>query len=261
MLSTRTVGLRRGLAGLVALTTCLAPAAWAGDDVAVRLDALQAQLDPRAAAALDAIVGLERKLLAARSYLRIGAGLAARWSWTDAQIAAWDGSAEQGRLDAELARVRGEFERSNPGYTLYVNPEVRSLELQLERWNSNESVAIAGTALLETVRAALTDPDFPKGAGLASIQAFRTLLKDSVLEVPPNLAAPGLSLHGQMSAVDFQVQRGHEIVAGTESAEIAEAWESQGWSRRVQAAVAASSKRFKGPLRQPNEPWHYDYVP
>lgn len=246
---------------LALLFSLAATAVRADDDVAARLAAIRAELDPRAAAALERIPDLDRRLLAARAYLRAGAGLAARWSWTDAEIAAYAGSAEQARLDADLALVRREFERSNPGYTLYVNPDVRSLELQLERWNCNESVALAGAALHANVRTALAGSAFPRGDGPASSRALRSLLKDAVLEVPPNLAAPGLSLHGRMGAVDFQVQRGHEIVAGTESSEISATWEAQGWARRLEAAVHAATDRFKGPLRQPHEPWHYDYAP
>ena len=111
-----------------------AACARAGEDaVALHMAAAQGAVDSRAAAVLPRIEGTGRQLLALRSYLSAGPGLAERWSWSDAEIAAWQGSPAQAALDAAIARVRRAFESANPGYSLHVNPEVRSLELQLSR--------------------------------------------------------------------------------------------------------------------------------
>jgi hypothetical protein len=48
--------------------------------------------------------------------------------------------------------VRQAFEAANPGYTLFVNSQVRSLDIQLQHWNENRSVAEAGNQLLEALR-------------------------------------------------------------------------------------------------------------
>ena len=77
----------------------------------------------------------------------------------------------------------------------------------------------------------------------------------------PTLAAPGLSRHGRMQAVDFQVKQGDRTVAGPSYAQVAPVWEGQGWSQRLARAVHATSDRFTGPLATPNEPWHYEYEP
>jgi hypothetical protein len=74
------------------------------------------------------------------------------------------------------------------------------------------------------------------------------------------LAAPGLSLHGQSKALDFQVRAGDRLIAGPDTATVARVWEGQGWASKLAAAINASSKRFKGPLATPNEPWHFEYT-
>ena len=66
---------------------------------------IAAKMDARVAAVLPRIEGAGSKLLALRSYLRSGGHLAERWSWTQEQIAAYEGSIEQQELNAEIQRV------------------------------------------------------------------------------------------------------------------------------------------------------------
>jgi hypothetical protein len=61
-----------------------------------------------------------------------------------------------------------------------VNPEVRSLELQLERWNENESVGGAGAALLEQVRSGCDDTRFPRPRTPQGRERFEQLLSGSM---------------------------------------------------------------------------------
>ena len=84
-------------------------------------------------------------------------------------------------------------------------------------------------------------------------------LRGSALAVPANLAVPGLSPHGQARAFDFQVFRGGQLVAGTDSTRIARDWRDAGWALRVAEAVRTSTA-FVGPLQSPDEPWHYEYL-
>jgi hypothetical protein len=77
----------------------------------------------------------------------------------------------------------------------------------------------------------------------------------------PTLAAPGLSLHGQLRAFDFQIQRGDQTIAGPDSTTIRGVWAAQGWTERLATAVRSASTRLQGPLRTPDEPWHYVYSP
>lgn len=248
---------------LCACVLAAAPArARAGEDaVALHMAAVQGQVDTRAATVLPLIDGTGRQLLALRSYLRAGPGLAERWSWSDAEIAAWQGSPAQAALDAAIARVRSAFESANPGYSLHVNPEVRSLELQVSRWNSNASIAAAAATLAEAAAATAHSAGFPAPGTPLAQAAFGDFLRAwEPIPMPP-LAAPGLSAHGQMRAVDFVVTRGEAIVAGAVTADIPAIWIGQGWSERLKSAVLASGAPFEGPLRFPDEPWHFDYRP
>lgn len=229
--------------------------------LSARLAAVVAQLDPRAQAALARIDDPGRKLLATRAYLRAGSTLDQRWSWTAAQIAAWEQSPARTALEADIDRVRRAFEASHAGYTLYVNPQVRSLDLQLQRWNDNVSVGRAGAHLEATARNATRSPDFPAPGSAAATARFAELLKQHVPQPVPTLAAPGLSAHGRMSAVDFQVRQGGRTVAGPDSSQVASVWIANGWRDRLRAAVKAAGDRFVGPLASPVEPWHYDYRP
>jgi hypothetical protein len=234
-------------------------------DVEARLRAhlrsLHEQFDPRVISALGRIEGLGRKLLAARSYVRAGSSLAERWSWSQDRIDRYEGSALQRALDTEVAKVRAVFEAENPGHSLWVNPQVRSVEQQLQRWNANDSVAAAAESMLSRLRLRIAAPGAPTPGTQAAAKWFADVLSTTAPDPTPTLAAPGLSRHGRMQAVDFQVQRGDRIIAGTSQGDIARAWEAEGWCERLAYAVRKASDRFEGPLGPPNEPWHYEYRP
>jgi hypothetical protein len=229
--------------------------------VAAHLAALHDSLDLRAAAALDRIGSLGPKLLAARSYLRSAAHLAERWSWTQAEIDAYEGSPAQAALDAEISRVREAFEAANAGYTLFVNPRVRSLDVQLQHWNENRSVADAGENLLEALRGIVGAGGFPAPGTQDARTRFSQALKAHQPQPTPALAAPGLSPHGQMHAVDFQVRQGGITIAGPSTEQVQAVWLGQGWRNRLESAIRQASDKFRGPLQNPDEPWHYDYRP
>jgi hypothetical protein len=153
------------------------------------------------------------------------------------------------------------FEAANPGSTLFVNPEFRSLDLQLERWNTNETVGRAGDNLLGAARRILSMP-IQRGDGLGhQSKLLRQLLLEHQPEPVPTLAAPGLSPHGRMRAIDFQVESSGRIVAGTDSAAIDSEWIAEGWKNRLLAAIRSADAGFQGPLATPDEPWHYDFRP
>lgn len=219
------------------------------------------QLDPRVAEVLPRIDGTGRRLLALRSYLRSSNRIAERWSWTQEQIAAYEGSPEHSGLLAEIEKVREAFTRENPGYELWVNPQVRSLDRQLDSWNTNESVTEAAAGLATAADALVVSPSFPAHDPAAARKSLETFLGNFQPAPTPTVAAPGLSPHGQMRAVDFQVHHGDAIVAGPKTATIATEWDAAGWSAKLDAAVRAASSRFVGPLASPREPWHYTYSP
>jgi hypothetical protein len=230
----------------------------AADDSRLNADAasIVAGLDPRVAGSLSRISGLERRLLALRSYLRAGDTLPARWSWSEAEIRAYEQSQEFRDAQAELDRVIEAFAAAFPGYTLYVNRQVRSLDVQIERWNTNRSVEEAAQALLSELRQARPDRSVGRDG-----EWLRRKLTDWTPTVPVTLAAPGLSAHGQSRAFDFQVERGGTLVAGTEAERAAQDWDAAGWTERLKEVIARASTHLRGPLVTPREPWHYVYEP
>jgi hypothetical protein len=90
-------------------------------------------LVPPAVEALALIEKPERRLLAARSYLRAGESLAGRWTWSQERISAYPSTPEGKAAAVDIDAVLSAFAASNPGYTLHVNREARSLELQIQR--------------------------------------------------------------------------------------------------------------------------------
>jgi hypothetical protein len=250
---------------VAAATVVLPQSAHAGEDVDATLaryiESLAADQDPRVADALNRIDGTGRRLLALRSYVRGCADLADRWSWTNEQIAAYEATPEYGELQQEIARVNEEFARENPGFELWVNPQVRSLDIQLEHWNTNESVAVAAANLQAAASELVTSPTFPAAQPARATKALESFLASYDPVPTPTIAAPGLSLHGQMRSIDFQVHQGGRVVAGPTTSTIDTEWDGAGWSAKLDAAVHAASQRFIGPLASPREPWHYTYSP
>lgn len=249
------------LTGLFALVAAMP--ARAADDAALErhMYGIASEQDARVADVLPRIDGPARKLLALRSYLRSSPHLAERWSWTEEQIADYEGSDEHQALQQEIERVRAAFVAASPGYELYVNPAVRSLDTQVASWNSNESVGVAADRLLKGVYELLARPGFPASDPQLARQALEAYLMAYVPEPTPTVAAPGLSPHGQMRAVDFQVEAGGKIIAGPDTKTIDTVWASQGWARKLEAAVRTGTNQFIGPLLLPHEPWHYTYTP
>jgi hypothetical protein len=244
-----------------ALCWIVAPGSYAAGTVEEHLAALRPGLDARVIETLAAIDGTGRQLLAVRAYVRSAAHLEERWSWNDAQIAAYAGSPEKLRLDAALARVRCSFESANPGHTLFVNETIRSLDEQIDKWNRSETVKRAADHMLATIRAEVAAPAFPRANSPEGMSAFRDLLLTFKPVPTPSLAAPGLSLHGRMQAVDFQITAGNRLVAGTDVSSVTETWETPGWKAKLQSAVDEANAGFVGPLKNPNEPWHYEFRP
>jgi hypothetical protein len=230
----------------------------AGGKLGSYMRAAAADLVPEQREALGRVNTDARRLPALRGYLRAGREAMSRWAWSRERIESYEKSPEYAAALAEIEKVRREFEGANPGYTLRVNTQVRSLDEQLSKWNENDSVARAGEELLQSAREELAGPSYAEAPDAADLQRFDRFLRDTTTRVTPTLAVPGLSPHGQSRAFDFQVMRGAQLIAGPSSPG---AWDSAGWTEKVRAAVTRASTKFTGPLASPREPWHYDYRP
>ena len=254
--------IRRAVPNLVALLCVLVGSASADavDPLAPWVDAIAARLDPRVSEGLASIDGSDRRLLALRSYLRSGRQLGEHWSWTEAEIEAYRQTRGYRELQDEIERVRSAFAAANPGYELWVNPQVRSLDVQVRHWNENASVREAAATLAAATRSKIAEPSFGALSPEAAVAALEKFLRDQTPSPTPTIAAPGLSPHGQLRAVDFQVWSNGSVVAGADTGAIAEAWDAAGWTARLEAAVRTASPHFVGPLATPREPWHYTYA-
>jgi hypothetical protein len=251
-----------GIAVLLMVCAWCAPCIGAASSniVSVYLEALAQVLPQPAPGTVAEIEGLPRRVLAIRSYLRVGEQLPLRWSWTEQQTRDFEGSSQHRQLLAAIAAVTARFEAENPGYSLFANTQVRSLELQLQRWNENPGVAQVADQLFARLERELRERKYPQQPDADSLQRCKAFLIGWRPAVAAPLAAPGLSAHGQLRAVDFQVRQGERIIAGTSISAVARDWIQQGWALRLEQAVSSLGNAFTGPLQSPNEPWHYSYT-
>jgi len=214
-----------------------------------------AGLPPAAIDTLHRIVGIDRRLLALRSYLRAGDALSERWSWTQERISAYPATPEGKAAAIEINAVTAAFANSNPGFVLQVNRQPRSLDVQITGWNENGSVGKTAARLRAALERRFTPNSTPLNAEL----------RKALIEWPGGaaaaLAAPGLSAHGQARAFDFQVTRDEQVIAGTDAASAHRQWDAAGWTQKLHAAISIAGNRFVGPLQSPYEPWHYIYAP
>lgn len=252
---------RIGILAIVALLLAPLRMSLASTDDALDkyLQHIAVSLPEKTAATLERIDGTPRRLLAARAYLRAGDTLRSRWSWTTDEIQAHARSPEYRALLDETDRVRKRFESQNPGYTLYANTDARSLELQIVRFNTNKSVGRVAASLHEQVLTELAKPVYGSPDQADAVERFKQFLADWRPPTAAPLAAPGISRHGQLRAIDFQIMKGGAIVAPTETAKVKRSWDAPGWTNKLQTALEGSN--FRGPLQSPYEPWHYEYDP
>ena len=108
--------------------------------------------------------------MALRGYLRAGPDVATRWAWSKAKIEDYLKSTEHALALAEIDKVNTVFAKSNPGCSLHVNTQVRSLDEQIAKWNRSESVGRIGEQLLTRVKQELAFESYAN-ADPAAVQA------------------------------------------------------------------------------------------
>jgi hypothetical protein len=196
------------------------------------------------------------QLLALRRYIRKAKSLDAQWAWDRDQVWKFEHGAESTAVRADIDRVQSAFARLNPGYALGVSP-IRSLARQVAKFKANATVRKAAAGLEQRCLEVLDD--YPDSPDPARTLQFRSYLGQCPVSPEPSSAAPGLSDHGQMHAIDFVVLRtpGQKLIAGTSTATIRDAWDIPGWTDKLRAAVRSAGDVFDGPLKSPREPWHY----
>lgn len=242
------------------VSTDSAPVGFAGN-IDAYVNALAQRIDPKVAGAIDKIDGTPRRLLALRGYLRSRATLKSKWTWNADEIASYKQTAEYRAALAEIDKVKAKFAEQNPGFSIEVNTEIRTLEAQIASWNSTKSVATAAEALFAAVQTELAKPIYKEQPDDDGLELFETFLQNQGVSVSPTVATPGLSQHGQLRAFDFRILQGGQVIATTDSSTVKTVWDAQGWTQKLNAAISAASPKFTGPLAAPREPWHYTYVP
>jgi hypothetical protein len=195
------------------------------------------------------------QLLALRRYVRMGGAVVQKnWAWTDEEARRF---AQQGTfklLQDEATKVQAIFAAANPGYTLLTSP-LRNLKRQVRCWDSNNAVQRAADGLQSYMLAYMQETRLSDVPTRHTLSRFVAQLKVSAVRPEPTSAAPGLSDHGQMRAVDFVVRGGGRIVATTDTSTIKGVWQAGGWEAKLIAA--ASQTKLIGPLKNPYEPWHW----
>ena len=211
---------------------------------------------------------LSFRLLAMRRYLRIGGyRVVTQWAWTAEETEMHRTSGAARELYDLANRTTEIFAQSNPGFHLSISP-LRDLERQVALWVSNESVKNAGARLLGQIRELLAAANYPDAPGGNATDRFRSALRTARVQPEPTSAAPGLSDHGQGSAVDFVVMRGKRPVASTKTSQIRTQWKGHGWEDRLISAIERCNQeqlkkptrpapQLSGPLQHPYEPWHW----
>lgn len=220
------------------------------------------RLDARMQTALSHIPDDGRRLLAIKYYARRAKSIDGSWALSSKQLAKYRASKQHRQAIALVEAIKVRFSEQNPGYHLRVDTDVRTLEEQIEIWNSVGSTAAAGEGIHDAASRALMDstrwPDSPSAADAAR---FASLISSTGVSQVPTAAVPGFSLHGTGRAFDFIIYQGDKIVAGANAGSARGMWDKPEWTRKLNEAIVAVSDRFVGPLRAPYEPWHYNYRP
>jgi len=225
------------------------------------MDALSKGFDTKVQTVLPKIGGAPRQLLALKYYLRRRQDLNRNWTWTPKEIARYKKSSNYHQSMAEVEKVKAKFAELNPGYSLGVNTEVRTLDDQIANWNTTRSIQASATELAAAALKVLADSNaFQPDLDRNSMLRFQRFLESYKVAYVPTVAVPGLSQHGQLRAFDFVVKQGAVIVAGTQTASITSIWDRSGWTARLNEAIRQASGKFSGPLASPREPWHYAYT-
>lgn len=222
-------------------------------------------LDSECIIALINIPRLDRKLLAVRQYIRYTdvkkKKIWESWAWSDSEIEEWYKSDAYKKASKLIDAIKSKFNASNSGYRLKVSKKVRTLEQQIYLWNISDQVLSLGMDLKTKVSKEIDKSGYSATAGRDDAEKLRKYLAQVQLKSKLMLAVPGLSDHGHGNAYDFVI----EDTSGKRMAGAAGSWIStwdwpNGWTKKLKDAVdAAGDGRFKGPLKSPYEPWHYEY--
>lgn len=208
-----------------------------------------------------------RQLAALRGYLRFlesGKNMDDVWAWDDERIKAYTGSKAQTIAKGYIDKARSKFDAlpgpSSNNYKLTARAKPRSLDEQVKLYNQNGSAKSAGKKIFEQVGRRMND--FPMPPDVLHVEKFCYMVAQDVHGLPKiTNATPGLSDHGHMNAIDFHVKKDGVKVLQSGGAD---GWRASGMSDALKDATNSVNNDageiiFDGPLKSPDEPWHYQY--
>lgn len=245
----------------------IAGAAPSDEQINRYVDAVAATMPQKVQDALAKVKPTTR-MLALQRYVSTHAQgqLESKWVWDAKQIHEFNEGGKGLKVNQAAKKVTQQFEAANPGYTLGTSP-LRDIDRQVRLWNHNP--ALHASATEASKRAADAIARLPDQPDLQSLAQFRAFLAAMKLENKNTSAAPGLSDHGQMHAIDFVVIEGKNTVAGTVSGKAGRAEWDPKWRGALRDAVVAANGELSGGVTfkpdhlgtpgnpGPYEPWHY----
>ncbi len=233
--------------------------------------------DKRMVDVLGQIPDLNRRLLCLHRYIRIldkrnGKWVDDHWAFTKDDYKEWQKTDDFKLRGREIKAIQDRFTHSNKGYKLIAGSKFRPLAKQIDNWNENKSVRLNSEAYFNMALTELKKPSYcgldtfldtrnPKctESEVTSIQSFYKFLNRDYRPKPSLMVAtPGFSNHGTGLAIDFVVKKsdGTVIVSATDASK----WTSSGWAEKLASAMRGAA-HFNGPLKTPNEPWHWTFDP
>lgn len=222
-------------------------------------------LDPMVISAVMQIENLDRKLLAIRGYIRYvdvkHKCIRDNWAWNDAQKAEWYASAAYAQACGLLDDIARTFRRANDGFRLEQKRQVRTVEMQVDNWRFSKQVLRLGGELRAKISQRLDRDEYSDYPGGNEAHLLREYIAGTSVSEQLYVATPGLSDHGHGNAFDTEVlSTKGKMMAACHAAWIS-TWDGpHRWTEKLYDAVMMSGGgRFKGPLKAPYEPWHYEY--
>lgn len=233
--------------------------------------------DKRMVEVLDQIPELHRRLFCLHRYVRIldkhsGNWVDDNWAFTKDEYKEWKKTDDFKLRKREIQAIQNRFKASNPGFQLIAGSKHRPLGDQIDNWKKNKSVRLNAETYIAQAKTEVRKPVYIaldtfldartpqcREDEVASIRAFYDFLNQKYFPSPKLMVAtPGFSNHGTGLAIDFVVKKadGTVVVSATN----ADKWTNTGWGGKLATAMRGAA-HFSGPLKSPNEPWHWTFDP
>ena len=176
----------------------------------------------------------------------------------DRQVKYWNTRSNvQNIADQILQKVRKRVTAKSAQSGLSDGPSYPQIEEYADRFQLTFKVAMRPSAIARNPNAAgIAEKDAVFNQLQKALDDFAEYLRKTTFSGELKTATPGISDHGRSQAIDFGVRDS----SGTKicGASSASTWRSTGMASHLASAMKAS-KHFEGPLKSPDEPWHWEF--